>query len=126
MPQGPVTVRRPKTRSRIMDRSPRQKPEETRAADRTAGPQERLSDKVYQFVVQKVMSGRLPPSTRITEQSLAAMVGVSPAPVREAMENSSRTGGSKKSPTPGRSSSGSTVRGSRTSASFVKSWNWGR
>jgi len=81
-----------------MDRSPRQKPEEIRAADRTAGPQERLSDKVYQFVVQKVMSGRLPPSTRITEQSLAAMVGVSPAPVREAMEKLEQNGWIEKIP----------------------------
>jgi DNA-binding GntR family transcriptional regulator len=98
MTQGSGTVSRRRIRPRVPARIPQRKPDEGHIADRAAGLQGRLSDKVYQFVVQEVMSGRLPPSTRITEQSLAAMVGVSPAPVREAMEKLEQNGWIEKIP----------------------------
>ncbi len=98
MMQGPVTIRRRKISPRILDRTPQMKPNNGRIAERAAGSQGRLSDKVYQFVVQEVMSGQLPHSTRITEQNLAKMVGVSPAPVREAMEKLEQHGWIEKIP----------------------------
>ncbi|NJO12955.1 MAG: GntR family transcriptional regulator [Gammaproteobacteria bacterium] len=43
------------------------------------------ADKAYQAIRERIMRGVYPPSTRITEHELAAAVGVSRTPVREAI-----------------------------------------
>jgi DNA-binding GntR family transcriptional regulator len=45
-----------------------------------------LSDTVYEGLYAKIVSGRLKPGTRITEQEVAEAEGVSRAPVREALK----------------------------------------
>lgn len=46
----------------------------------------KLSHKVFDYVVNKIRSGGLTPSTRITERQLASELEISHVPVREAME----------------------------------------
>lgn len=45
----------------------------------------RAVDQAYQTVRDGIIAGRYPPSTRITEQDIAAAAGVSRTPVREAL-----------------------------------------
>ena len=44
-----------------------------------------LCDKVYEFLRNQIMSGKLLPETRLPETELAASMQVSRAPVREAL-----------------------------------------
>lgn len=44
-----------------------------------------LSEKVYEFLRSQIMSGKLPPNTRLLETELADSLKVSRAPVREAL-----------------------------------------
>jgi DNA-binding GntR family transcriptional regulator len=46
-----------------------------------------LSDRVKEFIVEAVLSGELQPGDRIVESSLARQLGVSQAPVREAIRD---------------------------------------
>jgi DNA-binding GntR family transcriptional regulator len=46
-----------------------------------------LSDRVKEFIVEAVLSGHLKPGDRIVESSLARQLGVSQAPVREAIRD---------------------------------------
>ncbi|MHB9038008.1 MAG: GntR family transcriptional regulator [Armatimonadota bacterium] len=41
---------------------------------------------VYQTIAEQIITGALPPGTRITEEGIAAQLGVSRTPVREAMK----------------------------------------
>jgi DNA-binding GntR family transcriptional regulator len=50
-------------------------------------PRALLSDQVYAMVRGLVLDGSLPPGTRIVESEIARQLGVSQAPVREAVEN---------------------------------------
>lgn len=45
-----------------------------------------LSDKVYQSLYKRIVTGRLKPGQRITEMQIAKSQGVSQAPVREALK----------------------------------------
>jgi len=45
-----------------------------------------LSDKVYQSLYNRIVTGRLKPGQRITEMQIAKSEGVSQAPVREALK----------------------------------------
>ena len=44
-----------------------------------------LCDKVYEFLRRQIMSGELPPETRLPETELATSMNVSRAPIREAL-----------------------------------------
>jgi DNA-binding GntR family transcriptional regulator len=46
-----------------------------------------LSDRVKQYIVEAVLSGELKPGDRIVENSMAHLLGVSQAPVREAIRD---------------------------------------
>lgn len=46
-----------------------------------------LSDRVKQYIVEAVLSGELKPGDRIVENSMARLLGVSQAPVREAIRD---------------------------------------
>jgi DNA-binding GntR family transcriptional regulator len=46
-----------------------------------------LSDRVKEFIVEAVLSGELKPGERIVESSMARQLGVSQAPVREAIRD---------------------------------------
>jgi DNA-binding GntR family transcriptional regulator len=46
-----------------------------------------LSDRVKEFIVESVLSGELKPGDRIVESSMARQLGVSQAPVREAIRD---------------------------------------
>jgi DNA-binding GntR family transcriptional regulator len=45
-----------------------------------------LADQAYQALREDISTGRLEPATRITERSLAERLGVSPTPIREALQ----------------------------------------
>ncbi len=44
-----------------------------------------LSNGVYEFLRRRILSGELPPQSRIKEQEVAAQLGISRTPVREAL-----------------------------------------
>ena len=46
-----------------------------------------LSDRVKQYIVEAVLSGELKPGDRIVENAMARLLGVSQAPVREAIRD---------------------------------------
>ena len=46
----------------------------------------RLSEKVYDYIVSNIASGRFVPSERISQRAIASQLSVSHIPVREAME----------------------------------------
>jgi DNA-binding GntR family transcriptional regulator len=46
-----------------------------------------LSDRVKEYIVESVLSGQLKPGDRIVESSMARQLGVSQAPVREAIRD---------------------------------------
>lgn len=48
-------------------------------------PRSSAREKTYEFLKQKVLSGQFRPGERLTEESLAAELGVSRTPVREAL-----------------------------------------
>src|SRR5260370_40313115 len=50
----------------------------------TTGPT--LSDQAYRALREEITSGALQPGQRLTERSLAEHLGVSPTPVREALQ----------------------------------------
>jgi DNA-binding GntR family transcriptional regulator len=50
----------------------------------TTGPT--LSDQAYRAVREKITTGQLKPGQRLTERALAQQLGVSPTPVREALQ----------------------------------------
>ncbi len=50
-------------------------------------PRVSLSDRVKEFIVESVLSGELKPGDRLVESSLARQLGVSQAPVREAIRD---------------------------------------
>ncbi|MDD3926973.1 MAG: GntR family transcriptional regulator [bacterium] len=43
-----------------------------------------LKQKAYEYVLLKIMSGALPPGTKISEVAMAKEIGISPTPLREA------------------------------------------
>lgn len=45
-----------------------------------------LADQAYQSLREDISTGRLEPATRLTERALAERLGVSPTPVREALQ----------------------------------------
>jgi DNA-binding GntR family transcriptional regulator len=45
-----------------------------------------LADQAYQALREDISTGRLEPATRLTERSLAQRLGVSPTPIREALQ----------------------------------------
>jgi DNA-binding GntR family transcriptional regulator len=49
-------------------------------------------EKTYEFLKEKVLSGRFRPGARLTEEHLAAELGVSRTPVREALHKLEREG----------------------------------
>jgi DNA-binding GntR family transcriptional regulator len=55
------------------------------ARDSKSDHDESLSEKVYQLLRTKIISGALPPGTRLRERELADELGVSRIPVREAL-----------------------------------------
>ncbi len=50
-------------------------------------PRVALSDRVKEYIVEKILAGELEPGDRIVESSLARKLGVSQAPVREAIRD---------------------------------------
>lgn len=56
-------------------------------AERSAGSRAPLREDVRQIVLDRILSGELPPGSRITESRLAAELGVSRTPLREALFN---------------------------------------
>jgi DNA-binding GntR family transcriptional regulator len=50
----------------------------------TTGP--KLSDQAYRALREEITTGRLKPGERVTERALAQRLGVSPTPVREALQ----------------------------------------
>jgi DNA-binding GntR family transcriptional regulator len=51
-----------------------------------------LSSQVKEFIIQAILSGEFEPGTRVVESSLARRLGVSQAPVREAIRELTATG----------------------------------
>jgi len=51
-----------------------------------------LSDQISEYIVDKIVRMELEPGERILEQRIADELGVSRAPVREALRNVARTG----------------------------------
>ena len=43
-----------------------------------------LKQKAYEYVLNKIMSGKLQPGTRLSEVAMAKEIGISPTPLREA------------------------------------------
>ena len=62
------------------------------------GVKPRLSDQVFDYVVEGIAAGRYAQAVRITERELAEALGVSHVPVREAMERLQKEGWIEKSP----------------------------
>lgn len=54
-------------------------------SDKDVLPRVVLSEQVKEFIIQAIMSGELKPGERVVESSLARRLGVSQAPVREAI-----------------------------------------
>lgn len=50
------------------------------------------AEKAYQAIIQKIITGELTPGTRLVRRPLAAMLGVSPIPVLEAMKRLEQDG----------------------------------
>ena len=48
--------------------------------------QNRLSAKAFEYVIDNIASGKYPPSSRISPKKIASQLGISLAPVRDAME----------------------------------------
>src|SRR5574341_918807 len=48
-------------------------------------PAQRLGDRVYRHIIEAIATNRLPQGSRIQEDVLAAQMGVSKTPVREAL-----------------------------------------
>ena len=46
----------------------------------------RLSERIFEYVVINIANGKLKPTEKISQRKLAQRLGVSPIPVREAME----------------------------------------
>jgi DNA-binding GntR family transcriptional regulator len=59
---------------------------ETRRGDGRLVTAPTLSDQAYQSLREEIATGRLEPATRLTERSLAERLGVSPTPIREALQ----------------------------------------
>src|SRR3982751_1903886 len=61
----------------------------TSAAEQNAQPIERrvFRDEIREKLIDGILTGRLPPGTRIVETRLAQQFGVSQAPVREALRD---------------------------------------
>src|ERR1700730_13284547 len=55
---------------------------------RTTGPP--LSDQAYRALREEITTGELKPGQRVTERALAQHLGVSPTPVREALQRLGR------------------------------------
>lgn len=53
----------------------------------SALPKAALSDRVREFIIKAIMSGEMKPGQRIVESGLARQLGVSQAPVREAIRD---------------------------------------
>ncbi len=53
----------------------------------SAFPKAALSDRVREFIIKAIMSGDMKPGQRIVESALARQLGVSQAPVREAIRD---------------------------------------
>ena len=60
--------------------------ENNNAEDRRI-PRVVLSDRVKEYIVEAVLNGELKPGDRIVESSMARQLGVSQAPVREAIRD---------------------------------------
>ncbi len=61
-------------------------PQTHRGGDRRLVTVPSLSDQAYQALREDISTGRLEPATRLTERALAERLGVSPTPIREALQ----------------------------------------
>ena len=61
-------------------------------ADRDADDQETLTDRAYRLVEELIVTLALPPETILSEQSLAARLGIGRTPIREALQRLARDG----------------------------------
>ncbi|MAM62230.1 GntR family transcriptional regulator [Maritimibacter sp. UBA3975] len=59
-------------------------------ADFRAGSANRIVDNVYEHLREQILSGEIPPGTRLTAPALAEKLGVSRSPVREAVQKLTR------------------------------------
>jgi DNA-binding GntR family transcriptional regulator len=73
----------PKAESRMVDSD---------GADRDADDQETLTDRAYRLVEELIVTLALPPETILSEQSLAARLGIGRTPIREALQRLARDG----------------------------------
>jgi DNA-binding GntR family transcriptional regulator len=73
----------PKAESRMADSD---------GADRDADDQETLTDRAYRLVEELIVTLALPPETILSEQSLAARLGIGRTPIREALQRLARDG----------------------------------
>ncbi len=51
-----------------------------------------LRDRAYRYLREKMLSGELPPGTRVSEEALAGEIGISRTPVREAVKQMAHEG----------------------------------
>ena len=63
--------------------------------------QSKLSTKVFEYIVDSILNGIYPPSSRISPKKIASQLGISLAPVRDAMEKLEQDGWIKKIPQKG-------------------------
>jgi DNA-binding GntR family transcriptional regulator len=61
-------------------------------ADRETDGQETLTDRAYRLVEELIVTLALPPETILSEQSLAARLGIGRTPIREALQRLARDG----------------------------------
>ena len=54
--------------------------------------QSKLSTKVFEYIVDSILNGIYPPSSRISPKKIASQLGISLAPVRDAMEQLEQDG----------------------------------
>jgi DNA-binding GntR family transcriptional regulator len=65
---------------------------DSRAADIEADDSETLTDRAYRLVEELIVTLALPPETILSEQSLAARLGIGRTPIREALQRLARDG----------------------------------
>jgi DNA-binding GntR family transcriptional regulator len=67
-------------------------PRVSKVADQDADDQETLTDRAYRLVEELIVTLALPPETILSEQSLAARLGIGRTPIREALQRLARDG----------------------------------
>src|SRR6185437_11018965 len=65
---------------------------DSNGADHEADDAETLTDRAYRLVEELIVTLALPPETILSEQSLAARLGIGRTPIREALQRLARDG----------------------------------